>query len=919
MNFGTANFHADFTASKGIQNYSYMEMPAGRIITVNGDGLTNSGILAIDNGIIMGDGNFTNDYGGSLTGRGQVMTFLDNRGSIDLTGQLQVQSAAYNCGNIHIGLGQQLYVADGIGNDGLIALDGGQLGTGNSIDNQESGSIVGSGGIAGQLFNMGGLIYANGATPLVVDNFAGNDGELRMADGSQLTLFGEELFNNGRIVLEGPRAILAGDNLDNYGTIAGAGRITNYIAPTGASVVRAEGGVLTMASGGYAEAGISDGRWEVAHGATMVFSHGIHGSGADVVLQGGTFENTGMGMSNGGRIMGHGTFRGGIWNTSLISVGEGDLDLMGFLDNNSAAVVQIQPGCKLTIYGSLSGEGTFTGDGETVVLGQVSPGHSPGQISFEGALTLGGGASMLMQLGGTERGDGYDAILVGGKLSLSGPLEVELYDGFQPQLGDSFDLFDWGTLSGEFSSITLPDLGGGLYWDASKFYVTGSLTAVPEPGGIMLLICGALALVLWRRRKNPLPLRAAVALAAVALLAAPLSAETITFGSGSTQPLDAGNPSYTESGYTFTMIQYGNYVALNPRNGPGTDRYLDLMSYTSDAVVRVTAATGKFDLSSVDVLGYGEVSRGPATFTGSGGQTYNFTTAYQTVTFDSSVWKDLEYLDIKKANPHGYAGSIGLDNFHLSTVPEPGSLALLICGALAVFCFRRRRAILGRVAAKCLLAAALAAGLLGGPAGPANAGDYHWIGPPGYFYYFDKPTAWDPNAVPGLDDVAWFDAQADSTIVYFGTSPTNSELNVKTDGYVGFGPLGEPMQYTLTGSANVIHSGLLLADMRLDVGNVLSVNEGGLLQVYNLSYNPGSQVSTNWLDIGDGSLGGVLVEDGASLTAGPVVHDVGYGPAGMGYLTFRTGATGDSPSRWPPKARPIACRSAAALARECST
>src|SRR5262249_14325872 len=74
--------------------------------------------------------------------------------------------------------------------------------------------------------------------------------------------------------------------------------------------------------------------------------------------------------------------------------------------------------------------------------------------------------------------------LASGKLSLGGTLAVSLINSFAPVAGNSFDLFDWGTLAGTFTSLQLPPLAGGLVWDASQLYTTGllSVVAAPLPG-----------------------------------------------------------------------------------------------------------------------------------------------------------------------------------------------------------------------------------------------------------------------------------------------------------------------------------------------------------------------------------------------------------------------------------------------------
>ena len=62
-----------------------------------------------------------------------------------------------------------------------------------------------------------------------------------------------------------------------------------------------------------------------------------------------------------------------------------------------------------------------------------------------------------------------------GDLALDGTLEVSLINGFTPTAGQSFDILNWGSLSGTFSSLALPTLTG-LTWDTSQLYTNGVLS-----------------------------------------------------------------------------------------------------------------------------------------------------------------------------------------------------------------------------------------------------------------------------------------------------------------------------------------------------------------------------------------------------------------------------------------------------------
>jgi hypothetical protein len=51
-----------------------------------------------------------------------------------------------------------------------------------------------------------------------------------------------------------------------------------------------------------------------------------------------------------------------------------------------------------------------------------------------------------------------------------------------PAAGNTFDVLDWNTLSGTFSNLQLPILTGGLTWNTSQLYTTGTLSVVGVVG-----------------------------------------------------------------------------------------------------------------------------------------------------------------------------------------------------------------------------------------------------------------------------------------------------------------------------------------------------------------------------------------------------------------------------------------------------
>lgn len=142
--------------------------------------------------------------------------------------------------------------------------------------------------------------------------------------------------------------------------------------------------------------------------------------------------------------------------------------------------------------GSLSGNGSIAGDVSNQ-SGTISPGNSPGLLAINGDFTQAEQGTLLIELAGTAARTEYDVLQVDGAVSLGGALEVSLLDGFEPLVGDTFSLLEFGSLSGNFDEILLPALGNGLVWDDSVLYSNGSITVIPEPTTLLLLLGGLMA------------------------------------------------------------------------------------------------------------------------------------------------------------------------------------------------------------------------------------------------------------------------------------------------------------------------------------------------------------------------------------------------------------------------------------------
>jgi len=180
---------------------------------------------------------------------------------------------------------------------------------------------------------------------------------------------------------------------------------------------------------------------------------------------------------------------------------------------------------------TLGGGGTvqLASAGTLNVLGLLSPGNSPGLLTFDAGTTILSGTT-LMEISGLTRatdpshGTGfYDAINVvdGGTLTFGGLLQLAFSQQFADN--DTFNLFstlNGGALAGNFTGVNVTgSFYSGLTWtndiannkwtstattggQSLEFnYTTGTLVIVPEPAALALAGLG-IAVAAWARRRK---------------------------------------------------------------------------------------------------------------------------------------------------------------------------------------------------------------------------------------------------------------------------------------------------------------------------------------------------------------------------------------------------------------------------------
>ena len=125
-------------------------------------------------------------------------------------------------------------------------------------------------------------------------------------------------------------------------------------------------------------------------------------------------------------------------------------------------------------------------------------------LKISGNYEQGGDGSLRFEIAGTEAATQYDQFLVDGQATLAGQLEVVLLEGFQPTIGDHFDILKLHAMEGRFDRLRLPALSAGLGWDQSQLYTLGriSVVSVPEPAtwNLVFLPLVAFGMQLTRRQ-----------------------------------------------------------------------------------------------------------------------------------------------------------------------------------------------------------------------------------------------------------------------------------------------------------------------------------------------------------------------------------------------------------------------------------
>jgi Tol biopolymer transport system component len=143
------------------------------------------------------------------------------------------------------------------------------------------------------------------------------------------------------------------------------------------------------------------------------------------------------------------------------------------LELQTGASIAVTNGITVHDNGSICGNGLIIGEITVLSGGRLAPGGNAGLLQVTAA-NFDPGSTLEIELGGIASAS-YDHLVATGALRLGGTLQLSLINSFSPVAGNSFDILDWSSRTGNFAAVVLPALAPGLMWNASQLNFNGTI------------------------------------------------------------------------------------------------------------------------------------------------------------------------------------------------------------------------------------------------------------------------------------------------------------------------------------------------------------------------------------------------------------------------------------------------------------
>ena len=427
--------------------------------------------------------NYTVTASGANVISGTNVLNLNGSGTVTLAGGAHTYTGAtvINSGTLQLGDG----TANGdatIANTSAVTNNGGLVF--NCFSNRTAGYVIsGSGSVtkqgAGTISLTGTDTYTgsttiNGGTLAIsstgeIYNTSGGSYVVTVNSGATLQVYSWQWAAAGSI---GASWIGAGDLIVNGGTITYTGIGENSGQNNGRNFTIGTGGATLNAAG--------TGTWHITQYGADNFPQTI-GSGLTLTMTGSSNGQYDDQLLGGGALVKSGS---GTWILTYTNTYTGGTTINGgtLLVNNTAGSGTGTGAVNINSGGTLGGTGKLAGAVTNNAGGTLTPGNSGiGTLTFGSSLNLNSGSTTLMELSKTNSVTTNDLISVAGTLTLGGTLTVTNLTTNALAAGNSFDLFNAGTFTGNFTSKTLPALATNLVWDTSQLTNNGIIAVVALP------------------------------------------------------------------------------------------------------------------------------------------------------------------------------------------------------------------------------------------------------------------------------------------------------------------------------------------------------------------------------------------------------------------------------------------------------
>ena len=475
---------------------------------VNGEGADHTGGVVNNLGVISSDSRAVNIDGAGLK--------INNSGTVLGTGNQRN-------GTIYADSTAQDFT---LNNRGAIDAGAGNEGAGFSVELSTAGNdftINNSGELQGRGTASAGLATAGDGIRLERTRVGG------ALDGSTTGLFTGTITNSGIVTSESDSGTTAGfravngvdfqGTLTNTGTISGVQNGVYFGNPNTAGGGDHAGGVVNNFGviSSDSRAFNLDGEGLQVNNAGEILATGSQRNGTfyvDGTADNFTLNNSGSidarGGSGSGLSVQVGSFTGDVQTATVFNSGS----IIGSGDSGVEAGIRLFSGNEGTVFNgdifndvdgvisSVGGPAVLIEDGVLFDGSLINAGQIDGSVSLaSGDFELLDSSRLSLSIDSLTD---FDTIDIADNLLFGGTLELNFLDPFSFEVGQTFDLFDFGSASGSFASIS----SGPLAFDFSNLATQGtvtvseiSATAVPEPSSFTVLALGGVVLLRRRRRK----------------------------------------------------------------------------------------------------------------------------------------------------------------------------------------------------------------------------------------------------------------------------------------------------------------------------------------------------------------------------------------------------------------------------------